>query len=153
MNLTFRQVKMTDSEDRAFVMDAWQKSYKHSPWAGIISNNLFSVVLDDVVTQLIKRGMQVVILESEDPETKIGFIAYELAAVPVIHYLYVKPLLRNMGLGKKLLKHLGVSREVGFLYTFRTPDCSKFRNAVHCPAIARRKNLEPVSKERPNAKY
>ncbi len=70
--------------DRKFVLDAWLKSWKKSPFAGIIPNNLFAAAFFNAVEQLDARGMEVYILESVDPEAKIGFVAFERAAVPVL---------------------------------------------------------------------
>lgn len=144
------KLREATAEDRKFVMDPWLKGWKMSPFSGIVPNNLFNKVFFNSVDQLLDRGMEILILESEDPETQIGFIAFERAAVPVIHFVYVKPVLRGMGFMPTLLEGAGVSKDGQFLYTFRTPDCRKFRNGSHCPAIARRKDLEPIYAEPPS---
>lgn len=144
-----RATTLANDADRRFVLDPWLKEWRKSPFAGIIPNNHFSAVFFDAVEQLHKRGMEIIILESADPETKVGFIAFERAAVPVVHYAYVKPVFRGMGFFPTLLAAAGVTGEGPFLFTFRTPDCKKFRNGSHCPAIARRKDLEPIYAETP----
>jgi len=136
-------------DDKKFVLDPWLKGWKKSPFAGIVPNNLFNQVFFEGVNQLMGRGMQILIMESEDPETQIGFIAFEEAAIPVIHYVYVKPVLRGMGFFPRLLEAAGAVSGQPFLYTYRTPDCRKFKNGSHCPAVARRKDLEPIYAETP----
>lgn len=144
-----RSTTLANERDRRFILDPWLKEWRKSPFAGIIPNNTFSAVFFDAVEQLHTRGMCVVILESKDPDTQVGFIAFERAAVPVIHYVYVKPVFRGLGFFPQLLEAAGVPTEGAFLYTFRTPDCKKFRNGSHCPAVARRKNLEPIYADSP----
>lgn len=91
--------------------------------------------------------MKVAIAEAEG--SMLGFIAFEEAAVPVLHYVYVKPVFRGEGIFPSLLEAAGISEGQSFLYTFRTPDCRRFKGGSHCPAIARRKNLEPIYAETP----
>lgn len=91
--------------------------------------------------------MVIMLLESDDPETKIGFIAYEVSKVPVLHYIYVKPVLRGLGFAKKLLHEVGFSSEEPFVYTHKTLDGKKIRGGTHRPAIGRRKDLGTVSAE------
>lgn len=142
-----RTTTLANDADRRFILDPWLKEWRKSPFAGVVPNNMFSQVFFEAVEQLHKRGMEVVILESVDPDTQVGFIAFERAAVPVVHYVYVKPVFRGMGFFPQLLEAAGV--DGAFLYTFRTPDCRKFQNGSHCPAIARRKDLEPIYAESP----
>ena len=148
MNVKVRKANLSNQSDRSFVVDPWLKGWKRSPFAGIIPNNLFNQVFFESINQLLERGMEVHILESVDPENQIGFVAFERASVPVLHYVYVKPVLRGMGFFPRLLEAADAS-ERPFLYTYRTPDCRKFRNGSHCPALARRKNLEPIYAESP----
>jgi len=89
------------------------------------------------------------VLVGEAEGSLVGFIAFEEAAVPVLHYVYVKPVLRGLGFFPSLMEAAGIPEGTSFLYTFRTPDCRQFRNGSHCPAIARRRNLEPIYAESP----
>lgn len=139
--LNFRLADLRKDDDRRFILDAWLKSWKGSPWAGVIPNNKVSEVTFDAILQLHERGMAILVLESEDPDTKIGFIAWEVSQVPVLHYIYVKPVLRGMGFGKKLLCEVGITPEEPFVYTHRTQDSKKLVGGQHCPAIGRRKEL------------
>jgi len=147
--INYRPFEPESLDDLAFVFDGWSKSFKKSPFAGIIPNNHFTAVLEGAIAQLLGRGMQIYIAESEDPATMVGFVAFETAAVPVLHYVYVKPVLRDLGFGSKLLNVAGITPETEFLYTFRTSDMKKFKSGTHCPAVARRKELEPIYAENP----
>lgn len=144
-----RSTTLANEKDRRFILDPWLKEWKKSPFAGIIPNNLFSQVFFEAVEQLHKRGMEVILLESVDPDTQVGFIAFERAAIPVVHYVYVKPVYRGLGFFPQLLGAAGLPEGGSFLYTFRTPDCRKFKNGSHCPAVARRKDLEPIYADSP----
>ena len=133
-------------EDRPFVLNAWLEGYRRSKFAGTVPNNLFDRVYSTAIQQLIDRGMQIDLLVAadDDLDQKLGFIAYETAqnGTLVVHWLYVKTEFREKGLAHFMRS--SVSPSEAFLYTFRTSYSRYFKKAIHAPAIARRKNLEPV---------
>jgi len=147
--ITYRSVDLADEQDRRFVLDGWLKSWRKSQYAGVVANNRFSEVTFDTIKQLFDRGMTILVAESVNPDTKVGFIAYERSEIPVLHYLYVKPVLRGLGFGGRLLTEVGITPEEPFVYTFRTSDSRKLVNGTHCPAIGRRKDLGTVYAENP----
>lgn len=149
-SVRIRKGDLDDPSDRAFITDAWLKGWKKSPFAGVVPNNLFDQVFYESLRQLRDRGMTILILESTEVDSQIGFIAFEEAAVPVLHWVYVKPILRGEGFFQQLLAAAGAPEGQSFLYTYRTPDCRKFKNGTHCPAVARRKDLEPIYAEAPS---
>lgn len=142
---TFRLMK---AEDFKFVLSSWLKSFRRSPWAGLIANNSYHSVMKQTVDQLSARGAQIVVAENrESPGQLLGFICFERTKVniPVLHYIFVKDLFRKQGIGAALLEMAGITRGKGFIYTFRTNDFNKrFKDGTHAPGIARRKDLEPI---------
>jgi GNAT superfamily N-acetyltransferase len=131
--------------DYNFVLSSWAHSFKGSPWAGVVPNNDWHASMKNIIDQLQTRGSEVVMAVADDDRDQImGYVCYEksLAGIPVIHYIFVKDDFRREGLGTALL---GVTGNGSLIYTFRTED-SQYLNKMgtHVPAIARRKDLEPV---------
>lgn len=148
-HLTLRSIQ---SEDLAFVIAAWLKSFRRSPFAGVIPNDLYHATYKNCFDQLLQRGMKVtVVCNTSNPDQLLGFIAYETAAngTPVVHYLFVKDVFRGNGIGKLLLADANVKRGSPFIYTFKTSDSRKLRGGKHVPAVARRKSLEPIYETTP----
>ena len=131
--------------DYNFVLSSWAHSFKGSQWAGVIPNNEWHASMKNIIDQLASRGMQVIMAVADDDRDQImGYVAFEksLAGIPVVHYVFVKDDFRKEGLGKALL---GVTGDGSFIYTFRTED-SQYLDSMgrFVPAIARRKELEPI---------
>ena len=150
--LDFVAFRQMEEPDYNFVLSNWAHSYKGSPWAGTVPNNLWHVTVKESVDQLVARGAYVVLAVSEDDRDQfLGFICWEEpeSGISVVHYAYVKDEFREKhGVGRALLRIATKGRP--FFYTHRTSDarwlvcgCCKY-----LPAIARRKALEPVYVEK-----
>ncbi len=156
--LKLRPADLTVTSERSFILDAWLRSFKKSSYSGVIPNNRYNEVTTEAILQLLERGMEILLLEGADVETYIGFVAFESAEIPVVHYVYVKPMLRtdpkfldeSPRFGQKLLMAAGVRPREPWIYTFRTRDSRKFTGGIFVKAIACRKNLEPVRRDKPH---
>ena len=128
--------------DEIFVADGWYKTWKASKYAGTNQANCVFHDTLNTIRALANRGMQIYILEGTTVDTLVGFIAFEIRHDNryVLHYVYVKEMLRNRGFGKKLM---GLIVTRGLFYTHRTPDSKLLGlgNVGHEPKFARRKNL------------
>lgn len=141
-------------DDISFIFDSWLRSWRKSPWAGIVPNNVYYPLTRSVIEQLVARGAEfkVAALES-NPDHILGWICYELlpARTPdgpeaVIHYLYVKDPYLPLGIDDQLVAAVpGV--KPGF-YTFRYRQVVEALDRAkgpegqhwkHAPEIARRK--------------
>lgn len=144
-----------EPQDYNLVLDSWIKTFKSSPYAGIVAADEYHATTRDAIEKLIARGAKLVMAVADnDREQIIGWVCYEISleGVPVVHYVYVKggrdtkgnDLFRGKGLGTSLLKK--ATQGAAFLHTFRTADGNRLtRNkGRHVPFLARRKNLEPV---------
>lgn len=133
------------SGDFAFIFDSWLRSWRKSPWAGIIPNNMYFPVTRSTIEQLVGRGAQFeVACLAADPERILGWICHEQSGPDaVVHYIYVKDPYLPLGIGEALVERASGNKP-GF-YTFR------YRQVVdacqpqgkdgwrHVPEIARRK--------------
>lgn len=134
------------NEDISFIFDSWMRSWRKSPWAGVIPNNLYFPMTRSSIEQLVARGAEFeVACLAADPERILGWICHEKQLGPeaVIHYVYVKDPYLGLGIGEALVER-APGKKPGF-YTYR------YRQVVdacqpqgkdgwhHVPEIARRK--------------
>jgi GNAT superfamily N-acetyltransferase len=133
--------------DMKFIRDSWLESYKTSPWAGAVPNNLYRDVYTQAIDQLLARGAKLLCIRN--PTNKallVGWVCFELThrGEVVIHYAYVKPPYRRNGAAKALINTiLAAANQTRFFYTFRTPS-SKYLNGTYRPEIARRRDSKPA---------
>jgi len=127
--------------DFKFIFDSWLRSWRKSPWAGVIPNNVYYPLTRGVIEQLVGRGAEFIIACSpKNPDAILGWLCYELAGPDaVVHYAYVKDPFLPFGIGKQLVDRIPGNKP-GF-YTFRYRQvldaCGK--GWKHAPEIARRK--------------
>lgn len=124
-----------EADEIPFVVDAWVRSFRDSPWAGCISNDRYQEVMRERVNDLLARGVRVVVAVPEEGKRRVfGFIATE--APDIIHYVYVKKSVRKLGLASRLVAECAATSG---RFTFRTP-ASDFlfrRNYTWTPVPAR----------------
>jgi GNAT superfamily N-acetyltransferase len=92
--------------EQPFVLDGWIRSWRTSPWAGCIANNLVWAATRDTIAGLALRGanIDVAVSRGTDTERLVGFVCYEKP--DVVHYLFVKRRgFRGLGIGRQLLAH------------------------------------------------
>lgn len=138
--VSFRAV---EPGDISFILDSWIKSYRTSPWAGVVPNHKFFDVTHEVIEELLTRGAVLsVACATHDPTRILGWACTEHVTGGVAcHYVYVKDPFRRMGLATELLKrNVPQTTPDRKFYTFRTRASSYFRDWVHAPEIARRKS-------------
>lgn len=139
---TFRAARPSDVP---FILDSWIKSFRESPWAGVVPNNQFYAVTREAIEGLLARGAKLTIACSRADEDQIlGWTCLEpVRDGTACHFTYVKDPYRKRGLATELLTHGTHSPQEGDrrFYTFRTRCSSYFSRTgwVHEPAIARRK--------------
>ena len=124
--------------DVPFVMDSWLKSYRTSPWAGVVPNNRYFEVYGEAITGLLARGAKVHIACAGHDRTKIlGWLCSEdVHGGQVIHYVYVKDPYRRKGLGHSLMELYAPNAR---FYTFRTrPGQYLTEGLSFAPEIGRR---------------
>lgn len=142
-----------EPEDYNCILSDWAKSYKGSPWAGTVSNNHWHRTVKDTIDSLLSRGASVLLAVADDDTTQIlGWVCYEKSAsgVFVLHYIFVKDDFRGDGIAPSLLAKAG---NEPCIHTHKTRDCKYLCGlGDYVPAIARRKELEPVNVKSKNRK-
>lgn len=140
------EFRSATADDMAFVLDSWLKSFRTSPWAGVIPNNLYHEVTQAAVNDLIVRGARIIVAGVRGkPDRILGWVCVEALKgdAAVCHYLYVKDPYRRRGLGTHVLETglalLNVPQDCKKFHTFRTRLSAHFPEWRHEPAIARRK--------------
>jgi hypothetical protein len=129
-------------DDLPDVVHTWLSSFRNSKWAGTIPNNLFNEVQARAIRQLFDRGATVTCCVNPlRPEQVLGWICTETTrkGEPVVHYVFVKPSVRQHGIARTLFAATGIDPKSHFAYTHRTDDAAYFPGGMFAPMIARRK--------------
>jgi hypothetical protein len=125
------------------VMESWAGTWKRSRSAGCIPNHLFNEVTFTAITQLLGRGMKVLVLTAvAQPDVVLSWVAFERdkrSDQVIVHYLFTRDGMRERGYAKTLLAYIGAGRK--FIYTHQTGFAKYWPEAYHNPGIARRKEL------------
>jgi hypothetical protein len=126
--------------DVAFIKSNWFRTWRRSPWAGVIPNDKFHEVTEDAIEQIIRRGARLRV--ACIGERLVAFLCSELTrdGRAVAHagfakdpYLALRPL-------ERLVDEMPGTRPV--LVTFRTPQLIHALGTdwVHAPEVARRRH-------------
>lgn len=136
-------VRAPSPEELPAVFEAWAGTWKRSRSAGCIPNHLFAEVTFTAITQLLERGMQVLVLAARShPDVPLAWVAFERdkrADQVIVHYLFTRDSFRRRGLAQTLLDSIGAGQK--FIYTHQTGYAKYWPDAFHNPGIARRKEL------------
>lgn len=135
--ITFRKPHQGDFK---FVFDSWLRSWRTSPWAGCIPNNVYYPLTRSAIEQLVGRGAEfIVACLAKAPERILGWVCYEQAGPEaLVHYCYVKDPYLPLGIGEQLVGQVPGTKPGFYTYRYRqvVEACKGWR---HVPEIARRK--------------
>lgn len=93
------------SEDVALVTNSWLTSYRDSCHVWGVPDQSYFWCMHKVLETLIPRSAVVMAVLEDDPNTILGWVAYEMAdSAMILHYLYVKKAFRGMKIAKKLFQ-------------------------------------------------
>ncbi len=130
--------------DLPFIRASWLDSYKRSPWAGAVPNNLYVETYTQAIDQLLGRGAKLLtVRNASNPELLVGWICYEVLPNQdlVVHFQYTKAPYRRLGVQTSLLSWItGAGVEARWFYTFKTHCSRYFKGATFRPEIARRRD-------------
>lgn len=129
--------------DIKFIFDSWLRSWRTSPWAGVIPNNVYYPLTRSVIEQLVGRGATFkVACLANDNDKILGWVCYEVPdQTTVIHYIYIKDAYIPFDIGQLLLDATPGSKPGFFTFRYRQVSdiCTYDKGWKHAPEIARRK--------------
>lgn len=113
------------AEEYGLIFDSWAASFKKSPYAGCITNDMYPEVSRRTMQDILDRGARVIVAVTETPEGERRVMGYSVSEPNrrVLHYVYVKRDFRGMGIGHALLEDVqtaGDDNLDGWEYTHRT---------------------------------
>lgn len=121
-----------EPNDRAMVANNWLRSFRESPYAKHMRNDVYYGGHSPLVNALIDAcqiRVASIYVPSHDlpsgPESRvdIGWVCFQPG---VLHYAYVKELYRRSGVSSALLESAGVPNWEDPVYTHRRPPFSGF---------------------------
>ncbi len=125
-----------------FVLKSWIRSFAKSPWSGPYLRDAKIAAIKETILGLLESPDCHIVLacSPENSDLILGFVCYELTrSFPVLHYVYVKDMVRRMKVGSDLVQVARSDREGTVRYTFKTPICVKFLpGAMYKPGLASR---------------
>lgn len=124
--LSFR---VSSEKDLAFIYHNWLGSYRFN---NTIHPQVFFFEHRRVLDRLIRKSQSLILCNPEDPDHIYGFAFYELDPLnSIIHYIYVKPAYRNLGMAKKLIEMMGLDLDKRILCSHLTPISRKLRKQLN----------------------
>jgi GNAT superfamily N-acetyltransferase len=94
------------ADEWRFVFDSWANSFRKSPWAGCIPNNLYDQVSRATASDIIARpGARTVVCTIDLPEGGRRVMGYAVAEPrrSILHWAFVKKDYRRLGIAKTLV--------------------------------------------------
>ncbi len=116
-----------EANEYNFIFDSWARSFQKSKWAGCIRNCDYDTVSRAAMAEIIDRGARVSVAVEEMADGTRNIVGYSVSEPKkkVLHYLYVKRALRQLGVGRRLLHDIpGVGP--GWVYTYKTGASDRF---------------------------
>ena len=103
------QIRSMVPEDESFIYSSWLKSYRNSPNAANMPNQVFYDNHKRIIQNIINTAQVSIICSSEDSDHIFGFICWEPtdSNFDIYHYLYIKYPYRKMGLANYLFDSIG----------------------------------------------
>jgi GNAT superfamily N-acetyltransferase len=127
------------TDELKFILDSWSNSYRKSPFAGTVPNNLWQEVSRATATQLMSRPQcrTVVALVPSDTinldtnEVVRGRVmGYSIAEPGILHWIYTKKDYRRLGVGTAMLNEQLAQWDDNLRkhprYTHRTDNSQRF---------------------------
>jgi GNAT superfamily N-acetyltransferase len=108
-----RAIRPGRPADARFVLDSWARSFRRSPFAGCVPEDLYPSVVRATATRLLATGTLEVACNPDEPDQILGWALREPGR---LHYVYVKDPWRRDGIARDLLARAPLQS-----FTHRTP--------------------------------
>jgi len=133
------KIRLATQEDVSFIFNSWLKSYRSSPFARCIANEVYFNEHHKVIEQIIKDNKVIVACNEKDDNQLYGYIvAGNYEGFFILHYIYVKHSFRDMGIGTELLNHFEHDPTSASVYTHHTNLADKLKtkyNMIYHPYL------------------
>jgi GNAT superfamily N-acetyltransferase len=93
----------TADELSKLVVDSWVESFRKSPWAGCVRNDMYQTTQRATIMGILGRGAVVTVALAPRVEGVMGYAVTE-PKLECLHWIYVKQDYRGNGVGRKLLQ-------------------------------------------------
>jgi ribosomal protein S18 acetylase RimI-like enzyme len=114
------QIRLAQENDRPFIFSNWLRHYKNrSYFAKRIRNTVFYKWHHMVVENILNRPTTQIFIAHppSEPEVILGFMASEsVNDGAVIHFIYIKPQFKRMGIAKRLFKDFDDKEPIYFTH-------------------------------------
>lgn len=134
------EVRSFIPDDTPFVIATWLNYYKYfSYFAKRIRKGVFFKWHHKIVENILKKPTTTVLIATptNDPEIILGFLVTEkMDQDQVIHFIFVKEELRNMGIGRRLIEESKIDLDKVFFthWTYSVNDLiKKYPNISYDP--------------------
>lgn len=108
-----------------FVRKTWLLSYASSEFARSIPRGVFHTFHAMLADRILRRGELRIATPAEDDNVYLGYSVLEPG---VLHYVYVKPQFRSLGIARRLMEGLPEQ----FRYTHMTADGKEIAKKLGC---------------------
>jgi GNAT superfamily N-acetyltransferase len=94
--------------DIQFITSGWLKSFRNAPFVRGVPNGVYYYYHHKILEELLPRAQVMVACSEADHNQLLGFICAEKmdGDVLIVHYVYVKQLLRKQGIARFMLDTL-----------------------------------------------
>lgn len=100
------EIRQAIPNDINFIFSTWLKSYRKSSFVGEkVENKEFFNNYNQIIDNLLLKSTTYVACLKDDEIVICGYIC---AQDDIIHYIFVKEVFRNLGIARKLIKHMEV---------------------------------------------
>lgn len=109
--------------DIQFITSGWLKSFRNAPFVRGVPNSVYYYYHHKILEELLPRSQVMVACNEADPNQLLGFVCAEVLdnSVLVLHYVYVKQLLRKQGIAKFMVDTLKSDLSIATVqYTAKT---------------------------------
>ena len=137
-------IRQAISEDYPLIFNSWLKSAQKSNFSRNIHASVYFPNHHKIIDDILQRAKTLVAVDPNDASHIFGFIVAEkVEGVCVFHYIYIKHLYRDVGIGQQLLNAmceiLGHSVEVAsfcsHLPNYKIANSADRRNFIYNPYL------------------
>lgn len=98
-------IRAARDNDRAFIRGNWAEAMRHASFSRFVENALYWPAQHELVDLLWGLGKAIVAHDPDDDDKLFGCLVWQPAAHAIVHWMYVRPELRRLGVCDSMLRH------------------------------------------------